>query len=405
MKNCMSFPKRFLFAWLFLISIVRLSAQEGGYLPDSLSHEAKMSIVLASPVDDEVYTVYGHAAFRVSDPIQRLDVTFNYGIFSFDDGFVWRFVKGETDYQVMPIPTASYMNEYLMRGSRVKELVLNLSESERKKVWQYLLWNIRPENKVYRYNFFYDNCSTRPIDIYLQAVGAREIHFAASADKTTWRDLINHAERNQPWLCLGTDLALGVPTDKVVSLQEQLFLPERVIALLPDATVSVNGVERKIVSRVVDYPAVSKSASQRTGIPPMSVYLSLFIITLIDVCRRKISKFWDVLLFLVAGLAGCILFFLAVISVHPHTAPNLNLIVFHPLHLFVGVPCVWMGGKWGLRYHGLNAIVQLLFLSAAAFLPQHFHVAVIVTSLTLLILSVGRIYQQRKHPRLLFTRK
>ncbi len=64
-----------------------------------------------------------------------------------------------------------------------------------------------------------------------------------------------------------------------------------------------------------------------------------------------------------------------------------------------------MGGKWGLSYHGLNAIVQLLFLSAAAFLPQHFHVAVIVTSLTLLILSVGRIYQQRKHPRLLFTRK
>ena len=148
---------------------------KGAELPRTLSADAHMSILVASPSPMQAYTMYGHAGYRVYDEQLGLDVTFNYGIFQFDDTFLFRFVKGQTDYLVLPQPTSEYMDEYLSRGSRVEELHLNLRPDEQAKIWAYLLRNIQPEHRVYRYNFFRDNCATRLIDIIEVGVGLQTI--------------------------------------------------------------------------------------------------------------------------------------------------------------------------------------------------------------------------------------
>lgn len=391
----------FILLSLFVLGSAKVTAQQ--HFPDSLTSEAQMSIIIASPVEQEIYTVYGHAAFRVYDPSTGVDVTFNYGIFSFDDGFLFKFVKGETDYIVLPIPTPVYMDEYLSRGSAVDELVLNMTSEEKTKAWDYLRWNIRPENVVYRYNFFYDNCATRPLDIYLRATDAKEIVFKEKGKfDLTWRKLINEAEGKQPWLLLGTDLALGSPTDQTINQKEELFLPERMVALLPAAKIARgNGTTDKIVQKVEHYesailPSDNSSILNRFFTPLTTFTLLLLILCVFmlnDIKKRKRNKFIEVIVLSIIGLGGCILFFLSFISVHPHTYPNFNMFVIHPLHLIIGVPLVLWSNIKGFYYHFVNFVLLLLFCVLAWFLPQHFNTAMVPITGMLLLISGCRIYQ------------
>ena len=126
----------------------------------------QMSLLISSPSTEAVYTRYGHVAFRILNPVQGTDIAYNYGMFDYNEpNFILRFVRGETDYYVEALYTSYYVEEYLRSGRGIVELVLNLTQEEIEKAERYLAWNIRPENKRYRYNIFYDNCATRLIEI------------------------------------------------------------------------------------------------------------------------------------------------------------------------------------------------------------------------------------------------
>ena len=210
--------KNLLLLFLFLC-LIPAKAQTG------LSDEAQISILTAAPSDDEVYTVYGHTAIRVKDTLRKLDTVFNYGIFDFSKpNFIYRFTKGETDYKLAAYNFSHYIIEYQMRGSEVTEQVLNLTPEETHKIWNALITNVQPENAVYRYNFFFDNCATRPVAIVEEQVDGK-VQYNNPPEPQTFRDLINYCTRNHPWLTFGCDLALGSPTDRIATPHEMMFLP------------------------------------------------------------------------------------------------------------------------------------------------------------------------------------
>lgn len=71
---------------------------------------------------------------------------FNYGMFSFDTPhFVYRFVKGETDYQLGITPYSYFESEYAFRGSSVYQQVLNLTYLEKISLLKLLQDNYLPE--------------------------------------------------------------------------------------------------------------------------------------------------------------------------------------------------------------------------------------------------------------------
>ena len=82
--------RRFLFTWLILWGVL-----SGRAIPmDSV----RVSLLTCAP-GSEIYALFGHSAIRYENPSQNQDWVFNYGLFSFKDpNFVFRFVKGETDY-------------------------------------------------------------------------------------------------------------------------------------------------------------------------------------------------------------------------------------------------------------------------------------------------------------------
>ena len=136
---------------LILVSSAPVAAQEDIPPMDSV----EFSLLTCQP-HDEVYSLYGHTAIRYHELRPGgLDWAFNYGVFDFKKPhFVARFVFGLTDYELGAYPYKYFVKEYRRFGSMVTEQVLNLTDEEKMALHDALAINLRPENKIYRYNYF-----------------------------------------------------------------------------------------------------------------------------------------------------------------------------------------------------------------------------------------------------------
>ena len=123
----------------------------------------RVSILVTSP-GTEVYELEGHAALRINGTGN--DVCVNWGLFDFSaPNFVYRFVKGETDYSVGAQHTPYFIYQYQREGRSITEIPLNLSNEQVSKVVELINVNLYPESRIYRYNYVKDNCATRPLAI------------------------------------------------------------------------------------------------------------------------------------------------------------------------------------------------------------------------------------------------
>ena len=123
----------------------------------------------------EVYELCGHEAIRVRG--DGIDSVWNYGTFDFTaPNFLYRFVKGETDYMLSSCPFAFFLPEYVNANRKVAEQDLNLTQDEAKRLLGMLREEALPRNRTYRYNYVKDNCATRIVERIDQAVGARVVY-------------------------------------------------------------------------------------------------------------------------------------------------------------------------------------------------------------------------------------
>lgn len=367
--------RRVLYLFILSVCILPLFAQV------KLSEKARISVLTCSPSEEAVFTVYGHTAIRIHDSVNKIDAIFNYGIFDFSKpNFIYRFAKGETDYKLGVTSFEHFLAEYQMRGSAVTEQVLNLLPDEKERIWEALLRNAQPENAVYRYNFFFDNCATRPVAIIEQYVDG-EVVYNHTSEPQTFRQLINDCMRNKPWLIFGTELALGSPTERIATPHEELFLPLYLEAAFDKATIKgSNGPERKLVSETNVLAEEIPEDIESTFFTPLVCSLFLFLVVLLlTVYEWKTKQYFrivDVILFFIAGLAGVILFFLAFVSEHPATWPNWLLIWLHPFHLAGAVLfAVKKFNKAAYSYHFINFALLSCMLLGWYFIPQHFNTA------------------------------
>ena len=89
----------------------------------------RVSLVTCYP-GQIVYELYGHTAIRIKHG--DMDRVYNFGMFSFSKpNFVYRFVKGETDYALAGYPFEYFIPEYVERNSKVVEQVLSTVEITR----------------------------------------------------------------------------------------------------------------------------------------------------------------------------------------------------------------------------------------------------------------------------------
>lgn len=379
--------------YLFVLSVLIFPL----YAQVKLSERARISILTCSPSEEAVFTVFGHTAIRIYDPENKIDAIFNYGIFDFSESdFIYRFAKGDTYYKLGVTYYHRFLAEYQMRGSSVTEQVLNLHQDEKERIWDALLINAQPENAVYRYNFFFDNCATRPVAIVEKYVDGKVVYNHESKPQT-FRQLVNDCYKNKPWLIFGTELALGSPTGRIATPHEELFLPLYLEAAFDKATIkSPDGSERKLVSAtnlLADkIPEDIETSFFTPLVCSLLLFFALLLLTLYEWKTNRYFRVVDVTLFFIAGLAGVVLSFLAFVSLHPATWPNWLLIWLHPFHLVGAVLfTVKKFNKAAYYYHFINFALLSLMLLGWYFIPQQLNAAFIPLVLSLWLRSASRV--------------
>lgn len=350
----------------------------------------EVSLLTCSP-HEEIYSLYGHTALRWHDLRNGDDLAFNWGVFDFNKPyFILRFVFGLTDYELGAYPFQYFKEEYKHYGSSVTEQVLNLTAEEKEAVKAALVENLRPENKVYRYNYFYDNCSLRPREIIEQCVRGK-IEYAQREDYTpSYRDMTHLCTRNHPWAAFGNDMLLGVKADQPTDMRQQEFLPENLLYDFDRATIYADGHYRPLVKerRIAVQPGVQIIEKDFPLTPTECACLLLLlsvIIGLMEWKRKKTYRGWDILLMVLQGLAGCVLFVM-LFSQHPTTSTNLQIFMLNPLPLFF-MPAVWR--RHDQQWRRVLVIMIALFMAGSLF--QHYAEGMMIVALCLLIRVINGI--------------
>ena len=350
----------------------------------------EVSLLTCSP-HEEIYSLYGHSAIRWHNLCQQSpdagvdDWVFNWGVFDFRKPyFVLRFVFGLTDYELGAYPYNYFWPYYKQFGSSVVEQVLNLTSDEKHRLYEILNENLQPENKVYRYNYFFDNCSTRPRDIIEKCINGK-MEYAQREDYTpSYRDMVHECVRNHPWARFGNDMLLGVRADLQTTLREQEFLPANLMYDFDRAQIYTDGTYRPLVKeRRMPVPPGVQIIEQDFPLTPIecaSILLALSVVVLGWECkRRKTCVFWDALLMFLQGLAGCVLFIM-LFSQHPTTSTNLQVLLLNPLPLFY-IPVVIR--QRTTHWWRVLSIMLILFLLGSIF--QHYAEGMLIVALCLLL--------------------
>ena len=326
----------------------------------------EIGLITCTP-HDEVYSLYGHAALCVHYKNEGYHEVFTYGIFNFKaPNFVWRFIMGHTDYELGKTELQFFVREYQKWGSQVSEQILNLTPQEKLAVIQALETNALPQNKVYRYNFFYDNCATRPRDIVERAISGTIVYDERADYQPSYREMIHEYTRNNPWSAFGNDLLLGMKADTKTTRREQEFLPRNLQYDFDHAVVDRNGVKTPLVAqRLVIVPAGVQMTERSFPLSPLTCIMILLAAALmVFILEQKTGKtvvIWDAFLMLVTGLAGIIIV-LMFFSEHPATSSNLQVLILNPLPLFF-IPQVMRRRK--TKWFKISLILTLLFLAGS----------------------------------------
>lgn len=346
----------------------------------------RISVLTCSP-GDELYSLFGHSAIRIIDSTRRTDTIYNWGTFDFDEpNFYLKFMRGKLLYYVSPDVLYDFLAIYQYEGRSVYEQVLNLTCDEKKQIKHAVDSNMIGDNRFYRYDFTYDNCTSRIRDLVFNNI--KNLHVASDIVPrgTTFRNLIHSYldKGGQPWSKLGIDILLGAKVDKQPTNYEAMFLPDYLMKALDSSTVN----NRPIVdTKKLILP--QETNSEVSGVYQPLIVMSIVCLLLFAVSMLKASwaktftKFADSFLLYITGVLGLLIIFMWFFTDHIACANNYNLIWAVPTNTIAGF-FVLRKPVWIRKYFLSLSFITTLLLLIWFWLPQQLNIALIPVSLLLL---------------------
>ena len=188
--------------------------------------EPEAWLVTYSP--GEVYWQrFGHNAIWIRDPTRGLDHVFNSGFFDFNqERFFQRFIQGRMLYFSAAQPAAREFEQYRHENRSITAQKLDLGILEYETLLNYLVEQVKVENRDYLYDYYLDNCSTRIRDAIDAAVGgAIASALSSSPAPQNFRAHTRRSVSGDFWYHLALETALGLPVDRGISRWNEMFLP------------------------------------------------------------------------------------------------------------------------------------------------------------------------------------
>ena len=302
----------------------------------------EISVLTCDP-GNEIYSLFGHSALRIKNPVNGQDLVVNWGLFEFSESqfqFGYDFAKGRLKYYMGIQLMSNFITEYRRSKRGIREQVLNLSNQEKYQIIQLLEENYKPENRKYKYEFFYDNCSSRLRDVIKKVFG-ENINFYQSpkSNKFTFRETIHMYLESFPWLKLGIDLVLGKKIDKLVSNENLMFLPLNVEEIFDKSLVQNN---ESIKNLVISKNTLIESFENKNKLNNIGFYSWILLAITLLLIVFKLDKalgVWSSLNLFIIGLLGIVLVFMWIGTDHNATKMNFNLLWASPFH-FILIFCL-----------------------------------------------------------------
>ncbi|MCR9250612.1 MAG: DUF4105 domain-containing protein [bacterium] len=367
-----------------------------------LSDQSEFAVVTLGPYQGELYSAFGHSAFHIKDPANRIDLIYNYGIFDFDqENFYWNFSRGIMRYKLGVSRAPRFFQFYKSQNRFIKRQVLDLTTEQKQQIFEFLKNNAKPENREYLYNYVYDNCATKMYTVVRDLYGP-EISFDSSYVESgvTIRDLMDRYLAHQYWGDFLIDLGLGVGVDKEASGEEYMFLPDYVFESYAKSTIKDSVGVKPLVLKTENIFLPKEEVNERPILTPLNWFIIMFFLfgflTNRSFKKGKRGKWVDSFLFGITGVVGLFLLFLWFGTVHI-SWQNFNLIWALPTHIIV----VFFVNKEKYRlfirkYFLGTAIIYGLLILTWSFLPQTIHMALVPWVLLLLLRALYIAYDLRK---------
>jgi len=328
--------------------------------------------ILTCDSGDQLYSTYGHTGVRIRHDDTRYDVVYGYGTFDTrQSGFYLKFMRGKLMYYLSATSYQRFMAEYTHHQRSVVEQVLELDSLQAYQMISFLENNIKEENKYYKYDFFFDNCSTRIRDIFDSEFGVK---WTEETDYTTFRDQLDEKQVPLVWSDFGIDIVIGGVADRESNYSDQMFLPSYMMDRLDEATIDGEAFVRE----KKDLLAFSDAKAERWKIPFVTPFKVCSLILVFFLMSFLINNKWtsaffkygSLFWFLVMTIASLIILFLWFFTDHLATKENWNLLWINPF-----------------------SILAILLWS---FIPQRWHMAFLPMMLTSVVIALGYL-RTRKH--------
>jgi len=376
--------KRYLTIAIFTIIFSFVShAQDSSHL--------RISLLTCAP-GNELYSIFGHSALRITDSTGVNDIVFNYGTFNFDEkDFYVKFMRGKLLYYLSIEDFENFRAAYSFDGRSIREQVLNLSAKEKMDLRHALIDNLQESKKYYLYDFFLDNCTTRLRDIIVNSKNPHPYLPAVMPVNTTFRNAIHQYldKGNKQWSKLGIDLLLGAKTDAVMTTSQQQFLPNNLMISI-DSCKNNNLIE---TTQLYDAMPVD---TKNDWLSPI-LFFSLLLLLMLFLYRAPNTKLHliaaglDNFIFFMTGLLGILLILMWVATDHKMTKDNYNILWAWPTHLLIVFFSTKL--KWVRKYYLLHCTFLCLTLISWYFLPQQMNAALIPFVVMLAYLSFRKSFK------------
>lgn len=369
------FHRMLVFFLLAVTAAASATARAG--VADAPGADLEVSLLTYGP-GDIYWERFGHDAIELRDRASGEAINFNYGVFDFNEkNFLLNFARGRMHYMMDAEPTDQEVAYYVGVGRSVTRQRLALSADQAARLRDNLLWNLRPENAGYNYDYYVDNCTTRVRDALDKVLGGTlKSQLAARPGGMTYRQQTDRLMSAQPWLMLLLDLGLGPYADQPLNAWQESFLPSVLQAQLRQATIPAAG------SRTMALVASEQTVSpNRLVAPPASPpdlrlplgVAGLLLGGLIVLCRRYVPTVYALLgtLYLVAaGLVGLLLLALWTLTSHHSAWANANLLLFSPLS-FLLLPTLWRARRGFAASRFIDGVIVLQLLAVIVAVALH----------------------------------
>lgn len=364
--------------WALLVVLAVCSALLPARAGVANAPGANLEVALVTYGPGEVYWErFGHDAIEVRDTASGEALNFNYGLFDFNQkDFFLNFARGRMRYMMGADDTVREADDYRAQGRSITRQRLALSAEQAAALRDFLLWNVQPQNAVYPYDYYVDNCTTRVRDALDHALGGvLRAQLRTRGGGQTYREQTVRLMSAQPALMLALDLGLSAYADQPLNDWRESFLPaELELALRHVQVAGTDGLRQPLVA------SEQVLASNRLPLPPehapdlrLPLALAGLVLALLLVLAARYWQpgylFLGSLYLLAAGLVGVILLTLWFLTTHHAAWANANLLLFNPLAWLL-LPSLWRTRRGMRPSRFMDGVIslQLLAILGAALL-------------------------------------